>query len=51
VGTLVEELVKRLVEKLVNEKCPQKTSNFQTYTNAALPSEVGRGGKWLSRLQ
>jgi ribosomal protein S17E len=44
-GTLVEELVKRLVKKLVGEKYQQKTSNFQIYTNTALPSRVGRFAK------
>jgi hypothetical protein len=45
VGTFVEELVKRLVEKLVDEKCPRKISNFQIHAKMALPSRVGKFAK------
>jgi hypothetical protein len=45
IGTLVEELVKRLVEKLVDEKRGQKTLYLQPYRKAAPPSEVGRFAK------
>jgi hypothetical protein len=44
-GTLVEELVKRLVKKLVDEKRGQKTLYLQPYRKVALPSEVGRFAK------
>jgi hypothetical protein len=44
-GTLVEELVKRLVKKLVDEKRGQKTLYLQPHRKVALPSEVGRFAK------
>jgi hypothetical protein len=44
-GTLVEEFVKKLVGKLVSEKCQQKTTSFQIHTNVDLPSCVGKFAK------
>jgi hypothetical protein len=45
VGTLVEELVNKLVKRLVDEKYCQKVSKIQWYVKEVLPSCVGRFAK------
>jgi hypothetical protein len=44
-GIFVEELVKRLVKRLVDEKHCPKVLEIQCYAKAILPSYVGRFAK------
>jgi hypothetical protein len=44
-GTLVEDLVKKLVKRLVNEKFGRKILQIQPHAKAILPSCVGRFAK------
>jgi hypothetical protein len=41
----VEELVKKFVKELVDEKYGQKVMKISSFTNDALPSYVGRVAK------
>jgi hypothetical protein len=41
-GTIVEELLKKLVKRLVDEKYGQKFLEIQLLTKAGLPRYVGR---------
>jgi hypothetical protein len=44
-GTLVEELVKKFVKRLVDEKCCRKSLKIQYYAKEVLPSCVGKFAK------
>jgi hypothetical protein len=43
--TVVEDLVKKLVKRLVDEKYGQKSLKTQSHAKAVLPSYVGRFAK------
>jgi hypothetical protein len=45
VRAVVEELVKKLVKRLVDEKYRPKILNIQLYAKAVLPSCVGKFAK------
>jgi hypothetical protein len=44
-GTLVEEVVKKFVKKLVDKKCYRKILHIQFHANEVLPSYVGNFAK------